>query len=177
MPPVYPVISLVLYFGRKKWNTAKTLKGCIDYPDYLDPFVADYPINLFEIAHLPDETVDKFESDFKLVARYFTETRKLKEGLIDQLEMPMEDIVHVEEVLELLEAMTGDKHFTEAYNKSVGGGGPKMDEVLDMIIKKACRETRIDTILSLFHKSYITEDDAIEELNLSPDEFREADEK
>jgi hypothetical protein len=52
-----------------------------------------------------------------------------------------------------------------------------MDEVLDMIIKKACRETRIDTILSLFHKSYITEDDAIEELNLSPDEFREADEK
>lgn len=43
----YPVVSMVLYFGSKRWNKAKSLHERLNIPDYLKPFVSDYQINVF----------------------------------------------------------------------------------------------------------------------------------
>ena len=39
----------------------------------------DYKIYVFYVAFLPDETIEKFKSDFKIVAKYFTDRRKNKQ--------------------------------------------------------------------------------------------------
>ena len=68
----YPVATLVLYFGTEsKWTAPKKLYECFNVPNELKPFVNDYKINVFEIAWLDDETISKFKSDFKFVAKYF----------------------------------------------------------------------------------------------------------
>ncbi len=109
----YPVVTLVLYFGyKKRWNKPLRLKECFVIPKALEPFVNDYRVNLFEIAWLPDETIQKFQSDFRLVADYFSQKRKNK-----AYDPPGDTIRHVRETLELLSALMKDTRFIDAYNE------------------------------------------------------------
>ena len=132
--PRYPVVTLVLYFGLKRWQKAKSvyevLGGNLD--NEMRPFVNDYKINLFEIAFLPDEQVEMFKSDFKIVADYFVQMRKNKEYVPTQTQFR-----HVREVLQLMSVLTNDRRFEEAVNdvENVGKGAePKnMCEVLDRV--------------------------------------------
>ncbi|MBR1693672.1 MAG: Rpn family recombination-promoting nuclease/putative transposase [Lachnospiraceae bacterium] len=129
----YPVVTMVLYFGyEKRWNQARTLyevigKGGMD--EELRPYVNDYKINLFEIAWLTDEQVDMFQSDFRIVADYFVQMRKM--GTYNGSK---ENIVHVQEVLNLMTYLTKDNRFREAYEEERKGEGiHNMCEVLDRI--------------------------------------------
>ena len=111
----YPVVTLVLYFGyTKHWDKPLSLKERFDIPKELEPYVNDYRVNLFEIAWLPDETVAKFQSDFRFVADYFNQRRKNQ-----QYKAPEGELQHVREVLELLSAVTQDTRFMDAYNKRI----------------------------------------------------------
>lgn len=56
-----------MYFGDRHWDKPLSLKGCLDIPERLQPFVSDYTINLFEISWLEEEQVELFTSDFKIV--------------------------------------------------------------------------------------------------------------
>jgi hypothetical protein len=107
---LYPVVTLVLYFGtQERWTEPRTLKGLVNVPDYLDKYVNDIKINVYEIAWLDDETINKFTSDFRLVAQFFVDKRKgLKEIMKDET-----TIKHVDAVLKLLSAMTGDNEYEE----------------------------------------------------------------
>ena len=78
--PRYPVVTLVLYFGEKRWNKYRSLRECLEIPPELKPYVSDYKVNVFEIAWLEPETVAKFRSDFRIVADYFVQVRKNKEA-------------------------------------------------------------------------------------------------
>ena len=122
----YPVITLVLYFGDGPWGKNRTLYDAIDVPEAFMPFVSDYKINVFEISHLSEEAVECFHSDFKIVADYFVHRRK------DPDYRPKDParFKHVDEVLKLMAALTGDERFIEIL---VGEGGKPKDmcEVLD----------------------------------------------
>ena len=122
----YPVITLVLYFGDEPWGRNRTLYDVIDVPEVFRPFVSDYKINVFEISHLPEESIEYFHSDFRIVADYFVHRRK------DSDYRPKDParFKHVDEVLKLMAALTGDERFIEIL---VGEGGKPKDmcEVLD----------------------------------------------
>jgi hypothetical protein len=107
---LYPVVTLVLYFGtQERWTAPRTLKGLVNVPDYLDKYVNDIKINVYEIAWLDDETINKFTSDFRLVAQFFVDKRKgSKEIMKDET-----TIKHVDAVMKLLSAMTGDNEYEE----------------------------------------------------------------
>ena len=62
-----------------------------------------------EIAWLPDETIAKFHSDFRLVADFFSQLRKK-----DDYDPPEDELLHVQETMELLSAVSGDDRFREA---------------------------------------------------------------
>ena len=48
---LYPVVTLVLYFGHDKpWNGPLSLKERLNIPKEFEPYVNDYKINLFQIA-------------------------------------------------------------------------------------------------------------------------------
>ena len=107
----YPVSTLVLYLGyEKQWDKATTIYEV--FGDRLDErlkkIVPDYPINLYEIAFLSREQVDRFHSDFWILADYLYQMRTTGEYVPTDYEMD-----HVREVLKMLEAVTEDKRFTE----------------------------------------------------------------
>ncbi|MBQ9279089.1 MAG: transposase, partial [Lachnospiraceae bacterium] len=137
----YPVVTLVLYFGEKRWKRF-SLYDCLgDIPEYLKPYVSDYKINVFEIAYLTDEQVKKFKSDFKFVADYFVQMRKNKNYIA-----PVDVIKHVDEVLKLMQVLTKD---TEWGNNGIVKmkGEPYMDHFLSNRIAEARTNGKVETYL------------------------------
>ena len=109
---LYPVITLVLHFDyERRWTAPRTLKECFPrIPKRLAPYINDYKLHIFEIAWLPDETIKKFNSDFRFVADYYSQMRKTGKW------QPMPGKVkHVKELFELFNALTNDKRFIDMY--------------------------------------------------------------
>ncbi|SCY14879.1 MULTISPECIES: Rpn family recombination-promoting nuclease/putative transposase [unclassified Butyrivibrio] len=149
----YPVVSLVLYYGyENRWSKAKTLYERLVIPEKLKKYVFDYGMNLFEIAYLEDEQVAKFKSDFRLVADYFVQMRKTGEYV-----PPTDKIVHVQEMLALMSALTNDNRFVDIYDEVKGKERVSMCTVLDVVeakgkskgITEATTITRNEDIKSL----------------------------
>ena len=108
----YPVITLVLYFGKGKWNGPKELLERVKVPNELKPYVNNYKINVFEIGDLDLEQVERFKSDFRIIAEYFQHEALKKEYRGSDLKLK-----HTEEVLDLLGALTNDERFEEMQKK------------------------------------------------------------
>lgn len=112
-----PVMTIVLYFGTdRRWTAPKTLKELVKIPEGLDDYVNDYKINVFEIGWLTDEQVAMFTSDFRIVANFFVNKRKNSAYIPDD----EQEIQHVDEVLKLLSAMTGDDKYETLLNDGKG---------------------------------------------------------
>ena len=65
---------------------------------------------------MTEEQISCFRSDFKIVANFFVQKRKNKDYIPDD---PTE-IKHIDEVLKLLQVMTGDEHYKEVIRKKKG---------------------------------------------------------
>jgi hypothetical protein len=184
----YPVVSLVLYYGyKKKWSRAKTLYDRLEVPDKLKEYVFDYGMNLFEIAYLDDSVVDKFQSDFKFVADYFVQMRKTGKYIA-----PDEKIVHVQEMLSLMSALTDDNRFSDVYEGIKGKERVSMCTVLDEIetrgiekgikegieqgivqgIEKGIEQGRDNTLISLVHDGLLSIEVAADRAGVTLDEFK-----
>lgn len=135
--PIVPVVSLVLHFGMKEWSSPHNLKGVIDIPKELEPYVNDYKANIFNIAFLDDETVQMFQSDFRIVADFFVQKRKNKDYVPDE-----HKIKHVDEMLKLLQVLTGDDRYNVKFSETEKEDGVKMCDVME----KAVAEERINSI-------------------------------
>lgn len=123
----YPVVTLVLYFGKEKWKYSTSLVESLGVPEELKPYVNDYKINLFQIAHLSQDQIDKFQSDFKVVADYF------KHMDDDGYRPSAEEFRHPGETLELLAAMSNDRRFIDERYDEFGREAKNMSSVLDRI--------------------------------------------
>ena len=105
-----PVITMVLHFGVKhRWNYPYSIKELLNIPDYLDEYVNNYRIFVYDIAWLTDEQLAMFQSDFGIVARHFVETRRNKDYIPDDPRV----IKHVDEVLKLLSVLSKDNRYAE----------------------------------------------------------------
>ena len=85
-------------------------------PEGLDDYINDYKMQVFEVAWLTEEQISRFRSDFKIVANFFVQKRKNKDYIPDD---PTES-KHIDEVLKLLQVMTGDEHYKEVIRKKKG---------------------------------------------------------
>ncbi|MCD8014323.1 MAG: Rpn family recombination-promoting nuclease/putative transposase [Lachnospiraceae bacterium] len=131
----YPVATLVLYFGTdRRWGQkSRSLRNVVGTPDKeFAHFFNNYRANIFEIAWLSDETVAKFKSDFRIVADYFVQMRKNHAYVPSK-----EEITHVEEVLNLLSAVSGDRRFEITQNETMKGKVNKMEDWLTKALDKA----------------------------------------
>ena len=72
---VTPVTTIVLNFGDKRWEEAKSLHEMMRLPEKLKNYVEDYKIRVYDIAFLSDNIIEQFTSDFKIVARFFKDRR------------------------------------------------------------------------------------------------------
>ena len=110
LPPLHSVFTLCLYFGLEHWSGPKNLKECLSIPPVLEPYVQDYSIHLFEIAFLTEKQVSHFRSDFRYVADFFIQLRRIKEGKQDVYIPPKEKIIHLPEFMELLRVFSRESH-------------------------------------------------------------------
>lgn len=108
---LWPVVTIVLYFGIKKWDAPTTLWELAHVPDELKPFVPNYHINLVQVAFLDDDVIQKFTSDFQTIAKFFCAKRLGKEKEIMYNDQRAWD--HVAEMLEFFHTFTGDKRYRE----------------------------------------------------------------
>ena len=161
----YPVATIVLYFGTKeKWSTPKNLFGCFNVPEELKPFVNDYKINVFNIAWLSNKTIDMFQSDFKIVAKYFQTVRLKRE-----YKGTNEEIRHVDALLKMLSALTGDNSFEEVYNVgNLDKGGVTMCEV----VEKIKNEGKAELIRKMLDTNFATEQQIADLLKISVKEVK-----
>ena len=66
-----PVITLVVYFGDKDWDGAKSIHEMLSVDNVeLLSYVPDYKINLIEPAKISDENFDKFKTDLGAVMQF-----------------------------------------------------------------------------------------------------------
>lgn len=141
----YPVATLVLYFGTEtKWTAPKKLHDCFKIPDKLKPFVSDYKINVFNIAWLSDKTISMFKSDFKFVAKYFQTKRKNQ-----KYKPTKEEIKHVDSLLKMFSALTGDNKFEKLYNEGnykYVKGGVTMCEIVQSFIDEGIEQGKAQGI-------------------------------
>lgn len=163
---ITPVITLVLYFGTEKhWDKPKNIKALLDIPDYLAPYVNDYKIHVFEIAWLTEEEINRFQSDFQVVARFFVNKRKNPNYMLTD---PTE-IRHVDEVLKLLSVITADSRYMETLKISErritsmcdvaerleqkGKDKGRAEERIEMIIKMYDAGLSIDEICKITNET------------------------
>ena len=175
----YPVITLVLYLGyEKRWNYPKTLFEILDIDEEIKPYVNDFKINLFEIAYLDKEKINLFKSDFRILADYLYQMRVNKDYIADET-----TIEHVEELLTLMSAMTGDNRFEETINDLKGKEKINMCEVLDRVeargiekgieqgIEQGVKRGTINTLISLVNDGILSSYEAALRANMSVEDF------
>ena len=134
----YPVITIVLYYGKEPWNAPRSLKERLDIPECLDKYVSDYHINVFDISHMTNKEIDNlFHSDFKMLA-------KVMNGTDDPSEFN-ETVQYPDQLLKLLSILTGDNRFENVEGELLEGGYT-MCELLDKMEKKTNLETAANLI-------------------------------
>ena len=167
----YPVATLVLYFGiDSKWKAPKKLHDCFKIPDELKPFVSDYKINVFDIAWLSDETIDMFKSDFKFVAKYFQTKRKNKE-----YRPTNDEIVHVDSLLKMFTALTGDNYFETVYNDSNlknKKGGVTMCDIVQGFVNEGKEIRTAELVKKMLETNFATEQQIADLLKISVKEVK-----
>ena len=170
---IAPVVTIVLYFGEKHWCKERNIKSLMNIPKELDPYVNDYKMEVFEIAWLTDEQINMFQSDFRVVARYFSEKRKNKNYV------PHDKTIlrHIDAVLKLLAVMSGDHRYeTILADPEQKGKVKTMDEALTKVINeghaRGLAEGQIKILVSLCRSGNISVEIAADQLKISTDEFR-----
>ena len=137
----YPVITLVLYFGSQRWNKYTTLLERLKVPEGLEKYVNDYKINVVEVAYLDDETIEKFQSDFKDVAKFFVAQRTGR-----KVEFSSRELKHVDEILKLLQAVSKEDDITNLFRDEEidKGGKVKMGNLFKRYKNEGIREGRAE---------------------------------
>lgn len=128
----YPVITIVLYYGKEPWNAPRSLKERLDVPDCLDKYVSDYHINVFDISHMTNEEINNFfHSDFKMLA-------KVMNGTDDPSEFE-EKVQYPDQLLKILSVLTGDNRFEALKGEFKEGGSTTMCELLDKVVNESSK--------------------------------------
>ena len=118
----YPVVTLVLYFGEKRWSGNRRslweLFAEENNPAHKDGkpthreishFAEDYHMRLFEIAYLSERQLKMFRSDFGPLAEYMVRKRKNEPFRIPQ----NRQIRHVDAFLKMLSVFADEKYVEE----------------------------------------------------------------
>lgn len=106
-----PVVTIVLYFGMKEWDGPTTLWELANVPDELKPFVPNYHINLVQVAFLEENVIQKFSSDFRIIAKFFRAKRLGNER--EMMYNDQKEWRHIVEMMEFFHTFTGDTRYQE----------------------------------------------------------------
>ena len=163
--PLVPVITLVLNLSNTRWNDYKNLADITKVPPEFEPYFQDYKVKVVDVAFLEDSVIERFTSDFKLVARFFKDRRlgvkewdnktqiKHVEAFIDFITAFTDDPRYqdVKEDLELLRAKGGETGMNDPYydllfgsrdnfKKGIKTGENKLAKLMEYLLANGMQE-------------------------------------
>lgn len=100
----FPVVNLVLYWGKGHWKKARSLRDFFqreELPVQLRGMVDDSRLHVFEMRNLQPEIRRLFQSDMRLVVDYLAEGNGFRSD---------RRVVHKEALIRLLRALGGDRN-------------------------------------------------------------------
>lgn len=100
---IYPVFTIVIYWGKAEWKAPTSIKDRIDCPEELKAMVTDYKFKLLDMGRLTDEEIERYKSDFSFIAGVMAKKSRYRPD--------KKEIRHPEEVLDLLDKVMGDERF------------------------------------------------------------------
>lgn len=177
-----PLATFILYAGKEPWNGPNSLHDILDFsdvPDALQNIVSNYKINVIDIRKF--ENTDVFRTDLKQVfdfIRYSDDMNKLLELVEnDAYYRAMDD-----EAFDVVTKYTNSKELVRAKNYSIEGGKKDvckairdlMDDSREKGREEGREEGMIQTLCMLVAKKSLSLDVALEECNLSREEFLRA---
>lgn len=160
----YPVITIILYFGRQPWNKPLRLFDVIDVPDKLKPFVNDFKLNIIDVPRLTSEQVQRYKGDFRIIADYFVQRTSKKEYV------PLDKTIqHPDSLLKLMSVLTNDSRYAELIKENSSEmEGMKMCDVLDRVEARGIQKI----LISLVKKNLLSIRDAAAEAGMSEEAFK-----
>lgn len=127
---LYPFISVMLYWGKRHWRAPRSIQQLFEQNEIWEKskeYIDNVQLHIFEMAHLPKEVRNCFHSDMRIVVDYLAER--------DNYVPTQQKIVHLEALVLLLGALTGDERYEEILPKlqieEREKGGIGMCELLD----------------------------------------------
>ena len=145
----YPVVTIVLYFGKTPWKKPLSLYDVLKISDELKPFVNDYKINLIDVPRLTGEQVEKFTSDFQIIADYFVQLNESNDYVPKE-----KTIKHADSFLKLMSVLTQDDKYAEISREiSHDEEGFNMCDVLDRVEARGMEKTRKEMILNMLKEN------------------------
>lgn len=113
---LWPVITCILYFGKKPWNNPLSLLDMLNIPeeeqDFWKEMVGDYRIHVIPMVKQPQEVRNQYRSDFKIIADYLAYYYDKKQ-LVQMWKQNTYDLVHKEQVWDTLYAFAGKERMEE----------------------------------------------------------------
>ncbi len=169
--PLLPVLTIVLNFSDIRWNVSKSLHSIMEIPKEFKAYVQDYRVKVFDIAFLEDEVIERFTSDFKIVAKFFKNKRL---GKLDSF--GNDKIIHIQELMDFLSIFSGDKRYkdikSELMNKKAKGELITMCIVIQTWEEKGIKKERLNAIQRMLRRGYSKED--ILDWEYTEEEYMEA---
>ncbi len=133
---IYPVMTIILYVGRKKWDGPTELYDMFnlsaDEKNWLRKFVVNYPVYLIDARHMGNEELNRFTGDLKI---FFTLLRdKYDEETVKGMIAKYPDTWYT------LAVVKGDERYRECARSDEESrqaeGGSVVDPNLDRIENK-----------------------------------------
>ncbi len=139
-----PVATFVLYYGTEEWKRPLSLMDILDVPEedkeLWKMLINDYSIRVIHMVGQPEDVRRKYRSDYGVVADYLAYYRD-KEELMTKFFCDTRKLIHVEQVLDMLDAFSDDarfemvkQKFIEAENKE---GNDSMCLLMDIFEEKS----------------------------------------
>ncbi|MCM1172544.1 MAG: hypothetical protein NC393_10530 [Clostridium sp.] len=106
--------------------------------DFWGTLIDDYKIKVIHMANQPESVRKKYKSDYRVIADFLA-CKKDKDALKTVLRDNEQKLVHVPQVLDMLDALSGDNRFEEmkqCYNgcdETIKEEGVNMCELFDMV--------------------------------------------
>ena len=180
MPYLHGAITVVLNFGKRRWNKPIRLKECIKYDRELEPFINDYKIHVIDVNFLSDEEIDCLSSDLRGILKVLKDIRE------DKFEPVKYKFAfkHQESAYRFISSYLDDDRFYKAINElkiqnNIYGnertGESTMCEALDKLInegeERGMKRGMLLNTMSFVSDGTITLEKALTKVDITKEEF------
>lgn len=105
-PGLYPVIEMVLYWGKERWKACCNLRQLIDggeskIAETTWKYVDDMRLHIWEMRYLPREIRERFQSDMRIVLDYLAEGNTYRSD---------RKVIHKDATIKMIRVLSGDKN-------------------------------------------------------------------